>query len=74
MLKELYDQDVLVEEALLTWADEKASAGAEDTVFLRKVWPCCAPAVPILLSAPSLNSSRSRLTELMTGLRNCRRL
>lgn len=42
VLKELYDQDVLVEEALLAWADEKASAGAEDTVFLRKVCPSCA--------------------------------
>ena len=37
VLKELYDQDVLGEEAMLAWADEKAGAGAEDTVYLRKV-------------------------------------
>lgn len=39
VLKELYDQDVLVEEALLAWADEKASAGEEDVVFLEKAKP-----------------------------------
>ncbi len=37
VLKQLYDDDILAEEALLAWADEKAEASAEDRVFLDKV-------------------------------------
>mmetsp|Transcript_1893 Transcript_1893/g.5530 ORF Transcript_1893/g.5530 Transcript_1893/m.5530 type:complete len:764 (+) Transcript_1893:77-2368(+) len=39
VLKQLYDHDVLVEDALLAWADEKAEASAEDKVFLQKAAP-----------------------------------
>ena len=37
VLKQLYDNDILAEDALLAWADEKAEASAEDRVFLQKV-------------------------------------
>lgn len=37
VLKLLYDNDILTEDALLAWADEKAEASAEDKVFLQKV-------------------------------------
>ncbi len=37
MLKVLYDRDVLAEEAILAWADEKAQADEADRVFLKKV-------------------------------------
>lgn len=33
----LYDADILSEEAVLAWADEKAHADAEERVFLAKV-------------------------------------
>ena len=37
MLKEMYDEDILVEDALLAWGDEKENASAEERVFLQKV-------------------------------------
>ncbi len=36
MLKHLYDKEVLSEEAILAWADEKQHADAEDRVYLLK--------------------------------------
>ena len=43
VLKQLYDTDILTEDALLAWADEKADAAAEDRRFLTLVrtleWP-----------------------------------
>lgn len=38
VLKQLYDTDILTEDALLTWADEKADATAEERRFLTMVW------------------------------------
>jgi eIF4-gamma/eIF5/eIF2-epsilon len=37
VLKQLYDTDILTEDALLAWADEKADAAAEDRRFLTLV-------------------------------------
>ena len=39
MLKELYDREVLSEEALLKWADEKAEATEEERTFLHRAAP-----------------------------------
>ena len=39
VLKELYDGEVLSEEAILKWADEKAEATEEERVFLSKAAP-----------------------------------
>jgi hypothetical protein len=39
LLKELYEQDIVSEEALLCWADEKGQASEEEKVFLHKVGP-----------------------------------
>ena len=39
VLKELYDREVLSEEALLKWADEKAEATEEERAFLNKAAP-----------------------------------
>lgn len=37
VLKQLYDADILTEDALLAWADEKADASVEDHRFLTLV-------------------------------------
>jgi translation initiation factor eIF-2B subunit epsilon len=37
MLKVLYDKDVVSEEAILAWADEKEHADEEEKYFLKKV-------------------------------------
>ena len=39
VLKELYDREVLSEESLLKWADEKKEATEEERVFLNKAAP-----------------------------------
>ena len=39
VLKELYDGEVLSEEAILQWADEKAEATEEERAFLSKAAP-----------------------------------
>ena len=39
VLKELYDGEVLSEEAILQWADEKAEATEEERVFLNRAAP-----------------------------------
>lgn len=37
LLKALYDEDILTEEAILQWAAEKSLAEEDEKVFLRKV-------------------------------------
>ena len=39
VLKVLYDDDVLSEEALVAWADEKENATEEERVFMTKAAP-----------------------------------
>lgn len=39
VLKVLYDEDVLSEEALVAWADEKENATEEERIFLTKAAP-----------------------------------
>jgi len=39
VLKELYDGEVLSEEAILEWADEKAEATEEERAFLNRAAP-----------------------------------
>ncbi len=40
VLKQLYDTDILTEDALLAWADEKANASVEERTFLKMVSYC----------------------------------
>ena len=39
VLQLLYDGDVMSEEAILSWAEEKESAEEDDKIFLRKARP-----------------------------------
>eukprot|EP00983_Pelagomonas_calceolata_P091298 1157526-Pelagomonas_calceolata.AAC.1 len=38
MLKIIYDAEIVSEEAILAWADEKQLAEEEEKVFVKKVW------------------------------------
>ena len=49
MLQQLYDGDVMSEEALLAWAEEKKHADESDKVYLKKVrmqWRRCVEWMP----------------------------
>ncbi|GFH12959.1 trimeric LpxA-like enzyme isoform 5, partial [Haematococcus lacustris] len=41
VLKLLYDKDILAEEAMLAWADEKENGDEEDKTYVLKHCPNC---------------------------------
>ena len=53
VLKMLYDKEIVAEEAILAWADEKESAEAHERVFLKR-WACISVLVPCLRCVPAL--------------------